>query len=289
MNELVWNNGVVSPLAEAKVGVEDRGYQFADGVYEVIRLYDGRPFTLREHLERLERSSAGIKMALPMSAAALSKEVLQFLPRTNVRDGMVYLQATRGCAARNHVFPKNCKPSVLFYVRHLAPLDAPGDGEGAALFTVQDERWKKCWIKSIALLANVLAKNEAVAAGADEAVFVEDGVVSECSASNLFVVRGGKVVTHPVGPNVLPGITRMVLQQAAGQAGVEWVERPVKFEEAVSADEVFITSTTREISWVGKWDGKTVGGGRCGPVTLRLHQALRQRVVRDTAALVGAA
>jgi D-alanine transaminase len=289
MNELVWINGDVIPLAEAKVGVEDRGYQFADGVYEVIRLYDGRPFTLREHLERLEKSAAGIRMALPMPAAALSKEILQFVPRTNVREGMIYLQATRGCAARNHVFPKTCKPNVLFYVRHLAPLDAPGTGEGAALFTVQDERWKKCWIKSIALLPNVLAKNEAVAAGADEAAFVDDGVITECSASNLFVVRGGKVITHPVGPKVLPGITRMVLQQVARQVGVEWVERPVKFEEAVSADEVFITSTTREISWVGKWDGKTVGGGRCGPVTLTLHQALRERVLRDTAQLVGAA
>jgi D-alanine transaminase len=289
MNELVWINGEVMPLAEAKVGVEDRGYQFADGVYEVIRLYDGRPFTLREHLERLERSAAGINMTLPMSAAALSKEILQFVPRTKVREGKVYLQATRGCAARNHVFPKNCKPNVLFYVRHLAPLDAPGEGDGAALFTVRDERWKKCWIKSIALLANVLAKNEAVAAGADEAVFVEDGVVSECSASNLFVVRGGKVITHPVGPNVLPGITRMVLEQVARQVGVEWVERPVKFEEAISADEAFITSTTREISWVSRWDGKTAGGGRCGPVTLKLHHALRERVMRDTAQLVGAA
>jgi D-alanine transaminase len=289
MNELIWINGVVSPLAEAKVGVEDRGYQFADGVYEVIRLYDGRPFTLREHLERLEKSAAGIRMSLPMSAAALAKEVLQFVPGTNVRDGMVYLQATRGCAPRNHVFPKNARPSVLFYVRHLAPLDAPGEGDGAALFTVPDERWKKCWIKSIALLPNVLAKNEAVAAGADEAAFVEDGVVSECSASNLFVVRGGKVITHPVGPKVLPGITRMVLQQVARQVGVEWVERPVTFDEATSADEVFITSTTREISWVGRWDGKTVGAGRCGPVTLKLHQALRERVLRDTAQLVGAA
>jgi D-alanine transaminase len=258
-------------------------------VYEVIRLYDGRPFTLREHLERLERSAAGIRMTLPMSVAALAGEVQQFVPRTKVHDGMVYMQATRGCAARNHIFPKSCKPTVLFYVRHLAPLDAPGEGEGAALLTVQDERWKKCWIKSIALLANVLAKNDAVDAGADEAVFVEDGVVSECSASNLFVVRGGKVFTHPVGPKVLPGITRTVLQQIAKQAGVEWVERPVRFDEAVAADEVFITSTTREISWVGKWDGKTVGGGKCGPVTLRLHQALRERVARETGTLVGAA
>src|SRR5688500_12766881 len=121
MNELIWINGDVMPLADAKVGVEDRGYQFADGVYEVIRLYDGRPFTLREHLERLERSAAGIKMTLPMSVAALAGEVQQFVPRTKVHDGMVYMQATRGCAARNHIFPKSYKPTVLFYVRHLAP------------------------------------------------------------------------------------------------------------------------------------------------------------------------
>jgi D-alanine transaminase len=289
MNELVWINGDVMPLADARVGVEDRGYQFADGVYEVIRLYDGRPFTLREHLERLERSAAGIRMALPLSRDALAGEIQNFIRRSPVRDGMVYLQATRGCAARNHVFPKDCAPNVLFYARHLAPLDPPGQGRGAVLATVPDERWKKCWIKSIALLANVLAKNEAVDAGADEAVFIEDDVVSECSASNLFVVRGGRVITHPVGPKVLPGITRLVLQQVARQVGVEWVERPLRFDEATGADEVFITSTTREISWVGRWDGKIVGGGRCGPVTLKLHQALRERIVRETSALVGAA
>ena len=289
MNELIWINGDVMPLADARVGVEDRGYQFADGVYEVIRLYDGRPFTLREHLERLEKSAGGIRMALPMTPAALAAEVQKFIPRTGVRDGMVYMQATRGCAARNHVFPKHCKPNVLFYDRHLAPLDAPGEGNGATLHTVQDERWKKCWVKSIALLANVLAKNEAVDAGADEAAFVEDGVVSECSASNLFVVRDGKVITHPVGPKVLPGITRLVLQQVATRLGVDWVERPLRLDEAKAADEVFITSTTREISWVGKWDGETVGGGKCGPVTLKLHEALRERVMRETGALVGAA
>ena len=277
------------PLADARVGVEDRGYQFADGVYEVIRLYDGRPFTLREHLERLEKSAAGIRMALPMTPQSLAAEVQKFVPRTGVRDGMVYLQATRGCAARNHVYPKNCKPTVLFYVRHLAPLDAPGEGAGATLHTVQDERWKKCWIKSIALLANVLAKNEAVDAGADEAAFVEDGVVTECSASNLFAVRGGRVITHPVGPRVLPGITRLVLQQLAKELGVDWVDRPLRLDEAQSADEVFITSTTREISWVAKWDGKTAGGGKCGPVTRKLHEALRERVLRETGTLVGAA
>jgi D-alanine transaminase len=289
MNELIWINGDVMPLADARVGVEDRGYQFADGVYEVIRLYDGRPFTLREHLERLGRSAAGIDMELAMNPEALAGEIARFIPRSGVRDGMIYLQATRGCAPRNHLFPKDARPTLLFYARHLAPVAPPGEGEGAKLHTVADERWKRCWVKSIALLANVLAKNEAVAAGADEAVFLEDGVVSECSASNLFVVRAGKVITHPVGPKVLPGITRLVLQPIAGRLGVEWVERPVSFEEARAADEVFITSTTREISWVGAWDGRPVGKGTCGPVTLRLHQALRDRVLRDTSRLAGAA
>src|SRR4051812_23149576 len=162
MNELVWINGVVSPLSAARIGVEDRGYQFADGVYEVIRLYDGRPFTLREHLERLERSAAGIRMDLGTDRDALSPEILRFLPRTGVRDGMVYLQATRGCSTRNHLFPTNCKPTLLFYARPLPPVAIPGAGEGATLHTVPDERWKRCWIKSIALLPNVMAKNEAV-------------------------------------------------------------------------------------------------------------------------------
>ena len=149
----------------------------------------------------------------------------------------------------------------------------------AVLGEVDRACWPTCW-----------RRTRRCGDGADEAVFVEDGVVSECSASNLFVVRGGKLITHPVGPKVLPGITRAVLQQVAkrvrrrvGRAGGE----ARRGEE--SADEVFITSTTREISWVGTWDGKTVGGGRCGPVTLKLHRALRERVVRETSSLVGAA
>ena len=120
-------------------------------------------------------------------------------------------------------------------------------------------------------------------------MFLEGGVVTECSASNLFIVRGGKVITHPVGPKVLPGITRLVLFQIAAELGVEMIERPVRFDEAMSADGVFITSTTREIGWVKSWDGRTVGDGTCGAMTLRLHKALRERVLRDTDALVGAA
>ena len=282
MNELIWLNGEVLPMSEARIGVEDRGYQFADGVYEVIRLYDGRPFTLREHLERLERSAADVSIKLSSGASQLKTEIERFLPRAGIKDGMVYLQVTRGCAPRNHVFPEQCNPTVLFYVRPLPPVPAAGTGEGLKLLSVPDERWSRCWIKSIALLPNVLAKNEAVGKGADEAVFVQEGMVSECSASNFFAVANGKVLTHPVGPKVLPGITRMVLLELAKGLDVPVVERPVSEAEALAADEVFITSTTREIGWVREWNGRTIGSGTCGPVTLKLHKAIQERVRRDT-------
>src|SRR5579864_4570729 len=186
MTEWIWMNGETIAMSEARVGVEDRGFQFADGVYEVIRLYRGRPFTLEPHLERLERSAAGIELAVPLARAALAAEIVKLVSKSGVRDGMVYLQLTRGVAPRNHLFPEQVRPTLLFYARPLPPPQLPGEGEGVKLLAVPDERWKRCWVKSIALLPNVLAKNQAVAAGADEAVFIEHGVVTECSASNLF-------------------------------------------------------------------------------------------------------
>jgi D-alanine transaminase len=288
MQELIWLNGETIPMSEARLPVEDRGSQFADGVYEVIRLYDaGKPFTLTEHLERLRKSATGIQIPMPLAPDALAAEIRKFIPKTGVAEGMVYLQLTRGVCPRNHLFPGpeqgGCKPTLYFYCRPLPNLPAPGEGPGAKLWSVPDERWKRCWIKSIALLANVLAKNEAVAKGADEAVFVDDGIVPECSASNLYAVIAGRVVTHPVGPKVLPGITRAVLLEVASELGIPMDERPLKEAEAMSADEVFITSTTREISWVGSWNGKTAGGGRCGPITKRLHEGIVDRVKRETA------
>jgi D-alanine transaminase len=282
MTEQLWLNGEILPLSEAQIGIEDRGFQFADGVYEVIRIYNNRTFTLSEHLARLERSCDAIGIRGAFDREEIAGEITRFVEAGGLTDGMVYLQVTRGVAPRNHIFPPRPQPTVLFYTRSLPPLPAPGTGEGAKLKSVADERWKRCWIKSIALLANVLAKNEAVAAGADEAVFVEDGIVSECSASNLFAVIKGEVVTHPVGPKVLPGITRLVLSEIARKTGVRFTERPLRETEARAADELFITSTTRELHWVGMWDGRTVGGGRCGPVTKSLHEAFVQRVREET-------
>jgi D-alanine transaminase len=276
MNELVWLNGEIVPMSEARIGVEDRGFQFADGVYEVIRLYGGRPFTTGEHLARLSRSAAEIGLTVPVAENALRAEITKLVAQSGVRDGMVYLQLTRGVAPRNHLYPQVQGSTLLFYARPLPVLPAVEETPAAKLLTVEDERWRRCWIKSIALLPNVIAKNAAVAAGADEAVFVEHGLVSECSASNFFAVMGGRLVTCAVGPKVLPGITRKVLLELAGELGIAVEERPMTLAEGKGAAEIFITSTTREISPVDTWDGAKVGGGR--EVTWRLHRALKERV-----------
>lgn len=282
MNELIWINGEIINLSDARISVEDRGYQFADGVYEVIRFYNGKPFTLREHLVRLENSAKGIELSVPMSVEALSIEVTRFITRCGIKEGMIYLQLTRGVSLRNHIFPgATCKPTLLFYARGLAPVSLPGEGEGAKLMAVADERWKRCWIKSIALLPNVLAKNAAVREGYDEAVFIEHGIATECSASNLFGVIGRKLVTHPVGSKVLPGITRQVLFALAPKLGIEIDERPLREEEAMRAEELFITSTTRELSWVARWNDRYIGQGKCGEITRRLHTAYQDEVRRQ--------
>jgi D-alanine transaminase len=283
MSELIWLNGEIMPMAEARIGVEDRGFQFADGVYEVIRFYNGRPFAMREHLERLERSAAGIRLACPIERDRLDAEIRRFIDRTRIGEGMVYLQLTRGVSMRNHVFPGVCTSTLLFYARQLPPLPEVGQGEGVKLMSVPDERWKRCWIKSIALLPNVLAKNEAVAKGYDEAVFVEKGILTECAASNLFAVSGKKLITHPVGSKVLPGITRAVLLEIAQEIGLEVDERGISEDDARRADELFITSTTREISWVARLNDRYIAQGRCGPTTMALHRALRERIARETA------
>jgi D-alanine transaminase len=276
MNEIIWLNGEIIPMSEARISPEDRGFQFADGVYEVVRLYAGRPFTLDEHLARLERSAAELKLKIPVPTAQLKSEIVRLIAQAGVADGMIYLQLTRGHAPRNHRFATTQGHTLLFYARPLDSLPAVEQTPSAKLLTAVDDRWHRCWIKSIALLPNVLAKNDAVAAGADEAVFVHEGHVTECSTSNFFAVIAGRLVTCPVGPKVLPGITRAVLLECAAELQVPAEERPLFVDEARAADELFITSTTREISPVSHWDGKPVG--RANTITTRLHQALKQRV-----------
>jgi D-alanine transaminase len=280
MSELCWINGRIIPLADATVSIEDRGFQFADGVYEVIRFYSGKPFALPEHLDRLTRSCEGVDLKLPIARELLSDEITKYAKAAGLTDSSLYMQVTRGAAPRNHVYVKrDIKPTLLFYARPLAATPPTQDSPGVKLHSVRDERWRRCWIKAIALLPNVLAKNAAIQAGADEAVFVDDkGIVSECSTSNIFAVINGKLVTHPVGEKVLPGITRLFVLKCARDIGIGVEERPLRETEALGAEEVFISSTTREIAGVGTWNGKRVGSGRCGTVTKRLHEAFQAEV-----------
>jgi D-alanine transaminase len=285
--EKIWLNGKTLPLSEARISVEDRGFQFADGVYEVIRIYNRHPFTLREHLARLERSCEGIDLPNAFNASELAAEILRFIDLNGPAEGMVYLQITRGAAPRNHIVPDQITPTILFYTRPLPSPAPPGEGAGMKLFTVADERWHRCWIKAIALLPNVLAKNFAVRAGGDEAVFILENTVTECSASNLFAIRNGRICTHPIGPKVLPGITRLILKDLAAELNLEFSEAPFTEQHAMAADELFITSTTRELNWVSHWNNQEIWKS-CGPITQKLHSAYTHRVHAATHPLTSA-
>jgi D-alanine transaminase len=265
-------------LSEAHVPIEDRGLQFADGVYEVLRIYGGKMFALQPHLDRLAKSCAGISMSMPMSVEKLAGEMQDLVRRSDVRDGSIYLQITRGTALRNPVFPSKITPTLLFYVRAVPPLPGIDNTPGASLLSVPDERWHRCWIKSTSLLANILARNAATEKGCDEAIFIDGETLSECGSSNLFIVSSKQLVTAPVGPRVLPGITRDALLNLAAQLGIEAQVRPLQLSESISADEMFICSTMREVIWVSRWDSRTVGNGKCGAVTRRLHRALRETI-----------
>ena len=274
---LIWINGELLSKSDAHIAVDDRGFQFADGVYEVVRVYNGRPFTLAEHLKRLERSAAGINISLPLAASQLEAEIRSMIAKQLPKDGMIYLQLTRGAAERNHVIPKGLKPTLLFYAVQLDPLGPIGDGPGLKVTPVPDDRWKRCNIKSIALLPNILAKNAAIAGGFDDAVFIDEGLVTEASASNFFAVLGGQVVTAPNGPKILPGITRDKLIEL--NLGI--VERPIREAELATATEMFLTSSTKELMWVKQWGDRTVSES-AGPQTRRLHEAYRSLVAWAT-------
>jgi D-alanine transaminase len=282
-DELVWFNGKVMPLCQARIGLEDRGFNFADGVYEVVRFYRGRTFTLDEHMERLDRSASAIHLTLPVATSELKVQIRQLIDQTALLEGMIYLQLTRGEAPRSHPFPANTKPTLFFYARPLPAPWTPGDGEGCKIISVDDERWRRCWIKSLALLPNILAKQEAVTAGCDEAVFVHNGTITECCSSNIFSVRNGKVYTCPVGEKALPGITRLVVFRVAKRLGIPVEEVALPIDQAKAADEVFITSTTRELNWVKTWDNQPVDSGKCGPITRKLHEAYVEEVLKETA------
>ena len=275
MSRIAYVNGRYVPHAHAMVHVEDRGYQFADGVYEVCEVREGRLVDERRHLERLKRSLAEIRMQAPMSNAALAVVVRETLRRNRVRDGFLYLQITRGVARREHAFPPlGTRPSLVVTVRasDRAKLEALAEA-GIAVVTVSDNRWERVDIKTIGLLPNVLARQTARDRGAREAWFVDkEGLVTEGTSSNAWIVTpAGAIVTRPATLGILKGITRAVVLEVAAREGLTIEERPFSVAEALAAREAFVTAATQIVMPVIEIDGRKIADGRPGPVARTLR------------------
>jgi len=278
---IVYLNGVFLPIEEATVSVQDRGFIFGDGVYEVIPVYGGRLFRLPQHLARLARSLREIRLDDPLSGEAWRHCLEELVARNGGDDQSVYVQVTRGAAPRDHAFPKDVRPTVYAASSPLKPLPADLAGSGVAAVTLPDNRWQRCDIKAITLLANLLLRQQAIDQGAVEAILVRDGQVNEGAASNLFIVRDGVVVTPPKGPYLLPGITRDLILELAAAHAIPWREAAIPLEQLHGADEVWLTSSTREILPVMQLDRRPVGSGRPGPLWRRmmdLYQDYKRRV-----------
>ncbi len=257
------------PLSEARISVEDRGMQFGDGIYEVLLIHGGYPIFLAEHMERLERSARGIRLSLPMSRAGIGEMIRALVARSNRATGIVYLQVTRGVQPRSHRVAEGTVPTLVAYTRDL-PAHLPVE----SCVTLPDDRWLHCDLKTTCLLPNVLAKEAAAQAGADEAIFHRDGVVTEGASTNVFIVDDhGQIHTHPTGPWILAGITRQVVVRIAQERGFALSETPFDLDQLSAASEVFLTSTTAHVRPVNRIDGRLVGSGRPGPVTQRLMEA----------------
>lgn len=280
MPELAYLNGAFLPIAEARVSIEDRGFQFGDGVYEVIRTYAGRPFHLRAHLERLRISAESLRLAIPDSLSRLAEVVDEGLRRAALPETKIYLQVTRGVAPRDHVFPKATPSTVVMTFRGFTPMAASTQAQGVAVLTMEDLRWARCDIKSVNLLGNVLARQRAVESGVFEAILVRNGLVTEGSVSNVMAVERGTLYTAPTGPNILAGITRQVVLELARANGIPVREDALSLERFRAAEEVFLTGTTVEVLPVVRIDGQPVGAGVPGPVTRSLVELFQRAVPR---------
>jgi D-alanine transaminase len=271
-------NGTFVPMAEAKVSIEDRGFQFGDGVYEVIRTYKGRPFELEAHLARLDRSATALDLKQPYSHDDWTRHILEGIRRAAYPESKIYVQITRGVAPRDHAYSDDATPTVVMTVREFHPLDRSVQVAGVEAITTEDIRWGRCDIKSVNLLANVLARQQVKQAQVFEAILVNEGLVTEGAVSNVMVVQGGTVVTAPQGPRILSGITRTVVLDLARSEGLPVQERFVSQADLYEADEVFLTGTTVEVLAVIRIDGKVIGDGRPGPIAQRLAARFTGRV-----------
>jgi D-alanine transaminase len=262
----VYLNGEFLAPEAAQISAFDRGFIFGDGVYEVIPVFGHEPFRLPHHLQRLAHSLEAVHINNPLSGSEWSTMIHSLIETCSAEDQSVYLQVTRGPAPRDHAFPGEARPTVFAYSK---PLKTPGVQElnqGVQAIVADDIRWDRCDIKAIALLANVILRQQAVEQGAAETILIHDGELTEGAASNIFVVIDGTLVTPPKSRQILPGITRDLVVELAGQHGVPYEERSVRREELFAADEVWMSSSMKEILPIVRIDDHVVGAGKPGPL-----------------------
>jgi len=268
----VYLNGEYMPKSEAKVSVLDRGFLFGDGVYEVIPVYGGKPLRLAEHLQRLQNSLDGISLDNPYSRDQWAELIGDIVARNQGTEQSLYLQITRGAPAkRDHAFPKQTEQTVLLMSSPILPIPAAASMQGARAVSLEDIRWQLCHLKTVALLGNVLLKQEAINRGYDECVLLRNGNATECSASNLFMVKSDVLVTPPKSNQLLPGITRDLIVEVALANGVDVQEREVAEAELAHADELWFSSSTKAIVPIVSLDDKPVGQGSAGPMWQRVR------------------
>jgi D-alanine transaminase len=273
LDQIAYVNGSFLPLADAKVSVLDRGFLFADGIYEVSAVLDGRLVDNDAHLARLQRSVGEIALPLPETLDRIKEIQHELIGRNELTEGVVYIQVTRGAAPRDFVFPKGVKPSLVMFTQAKNFIDAPAAKTGIAVITVPDIRWERRDIKSVGLLAQVLAKQAAAEAGCQEAWMIEDGKVTEGGSSSAFILTQDDVlVTRQNSSAILPGCTRKAVIALAEERQLRVEERAFSVDEALGAKEAFITSASSFVQPVVTIDGKSVAGGKPGPVATRLRE-----------------
>ena len=280
---MVFLNGKFMPVEEARIPVLDRGFIFGDGVYELIPVYSRVPFRMDEHLARLERSLAAVRIRDPHSRAEWRDIILQLVAKQSFEDQGVYFQVTRGVAKRDHAFPKDAVPTVFIMSNPLVNPPRELVERGVAAVTAVDNRWLRCDIKSVSLIGNCLLRQVSADAGAAETILFRDGMLTEASASNVFAVKGSVILSPPKSNLILPGITYDVIAEIAQAGGLPLEYRDVSEAEVRAADELWITSSSKEVLAIVTLDGKAIASGKPGPVFHRVHalyQEFKQKVMR---------
>ena len=272
MSRTVFVNGEYLPEEQAKVSIFDRGFVFGDGIYEVVPVIGGKMVDKAPFLERLKRSLGELRIDMPMSEDEFVAMHEKLIELNGIDEGGVYSQITRGVADRDFAFPVGAKPSVAAFTMKKPLLDNANARTGVKVVTVEDIRWKRRDIKSIALLGQVMAKQAAVEKGAFEGWMVEDGYVTEGTSSTAYIVKDGTIITRPLSNEILPGIRRKVIKQLCADKGVKLEERLFTVEEALAADEAFLSSATTLVMPIVEIDGHTIGGGQPGPVARQMRE-----------------